>query len=87
MERKYIEDGHVATSLLIREDTDNNRVNGGQSIVANSGSAATAVVVFTTLIAVCGSYVFGAAVSTKILLLVCMSLIIMLLFGPKFGLN
>uniref|UniRef100_A0A2N9HFJ0 Major facilitator superfamily (MFS) profile domain-containing protein n=1 Tax=Fagus sylvatica TaxID=28930 RepID=A0A2N9HFJ0_FAGSY len=62
MERKNIEDGHVATSLLIREDPDNNRVNGGRSIVVNSGSAATAVVVFTTLIAVCGSYVFGAAI-------------------------
>ncbi|GMY39321.1 sugar transporter ERD6-like 5 isoform X5 [Fagus crenata] len=62
MERKNIEDGPVATSLLIREDPDNNRVNGGRSIVVNSGSAATAVVVFTTLIAVCGSYVFGAAI-------------------------
>ncbi|GMY39319.1 sugar transporter ERD6-like 5 isoform X2 [Fagus crenata] len=62
MERTNIEDGDIANPLLAKENLDTNGNSGGSNVAANSGDAATAVVVFSTLIAVCGSYVFGAAI-------------------------
>ena len=69
MERTNIEDRDIANPLLAKENLDTNGNSGGSNVAANSGGAATAVVVFSTLIAVCGSYVFGAAVSITIILL------------------
>lgn len=62
MERRNIEDRDIASPLLTKENLDTNGNSGGSNVAANSGGAATAVVVFSTLIAVCGSYVFGAAI-------------------------
>ncbi|XP_030959923.1 sugar transporter ERD6-like 5 isoform X3 [Quercus lobata] len=62
MERKDIEDGDITSSLLAKENLDTNGVSSSRNVAANSGGAATAMVVFSTFIAVCGSYVFGAAI-------------------------
>ena len=40
MERKNGEDEHIASSLLVREDRNNNNVSGCRYTAANSGSAA-----------------------------------------------
>ena len=69
MERKDIEDRDITSSLLAKENLDTNGVGSSRNVAANSGGATTATVVFSTFIAVCGSYVFGAAVSIITLLL------------------
>ena len=69
--RKNREDEHnIASSLLVREDHNNNNVSGSRYTAANTGSAATAAVVFAASIAVSGSFVFGAAVSIIIILVI-----------------
>ncbi|XP_050274540.1 sugar transporter ERD6-like 5 isoform X2 [Quercus robur] len=62
MERKDIEDRDITSSLLAKENLDTNGVSSSRNVAANSGGTATATVVFSTFIAVCGSYVFGAAI-------------------------
>nr|XP_023918123.1 sugar transporter ERD6-like 5 isoform X2 [Quercus suber] len=62
MERKDIEDRDISSSLLAKKYLDTSGVSSSRNVAANSGGAATATVVFSTFIAVCGSYVFGAAI-------------------------
>ncbi|KAL6311680.1 hypothetical protein AAG906_007426 [Vitis piasezkii] len=64
--KKHVEEGSTTRSLIIKEkpkahgngDDDGGRGVGGPE----SGGSATAVVVLSTLVAICGSYEFGAAV-------------------------
>lgn len=67
MDIESVEEGSTTRSLIIKEkpkahgngDDDGGRGVGGPE----SGGSATAVVVLSTLVAICGSYEFGAAVS------------------------
>ncbi|RVW53388.1 Sugar transporter ERD6-like 5 [Vitis vinifera] len=66
MDIESVEEGSTTRSLIIKEkpkahgngDDDGGRGVGGPE----SGGSATAVVVLSTLVAICGSYEFGAAV-------------------------
>ncbi|KAA8545061.1 hypothetical protein F0562_019840 [Nyssa sinensis] len=64
MERANLEDGQIASPLLIKEKIVSSNVGSSSSDCCErrSDSKATAMVVLSTFIAVCGSFVFGAAV-------------------------
>lgn len=61
MERETIEERQTTSPLLVRERPVMHANGGGGT--SESGGSATAVLVISTFVAVCGSYAFGAAVS------------------------
>lgn len=64
MERESIEEGQISTPLLENRKGQSNRAadDGGGRGRFSGSSSATAAVLFSTLVAVLGSYVFGSAV-------------------------
>lgn len=64
MERESIEEGQISTPLLEKRKGQSNRAadEGGGRGSCSASSSATAAVLFSTLVAVLGSYVFGSAV-------------------------
>lgn len=70
MGRESIEEGGLSNPLLLVKPSGS---DGGRNVETGSSSATT-MVVLSTLVAVCGSYVFGSAVS----IYVCSLLVILL---------
>ncbi|CAK7340802.1 unnamed protein product [Dovyalis caffra] len=55
-----MEEGEISSPLLVEERTQIHGASGGEE--QRGGSSATTMVVFSTLVAVSGSYVFGSAI-------------------------
>lgn len=64
MDRESIDEGQISTPLLVNRKGQSNHaaVDDGGRARCSGTSSATAAVVFSTLVAVLGSYVFGSAV-------------------------
>lgn len=65
MDRHSIAEGGLSTSLL--EDKPRHQHNDVNGCEVGKSSSATSVVVFSSFVAVCGSYVFGSAVCTYLI--------------------
>lgn len=71
MDRENLEGGQIASPLLVRGRADNEGDGGCNGSLGNgvdgmkSDASSTTVLVLSTCVACCGSYVFGAAVSTN----------------------
>lgn len=57
------------SSSLLKEKSRVRRHGGGDGESGSGSASATSVVVLSTFVAVCGSYVFGSAVSSTLLIL------------------
>lgn len=71
MVKESIEEGQLSSPLIVADKPcengcsgDGHEEMGGDGHEEMGGSSATSVLVLSTLIAVCGSYVFGTAVSS-----------------------
>ncbi|KAF3454407.1 hypothetical protein FNV43_RR04854 [Rhamnella rubrinervis] len=64
MGRESLEEGGLSNPLLLVKPSgsDGAAADGGRNIGISGSSSATAMVVLSTLVAVCGSYVFGSAI-------------------------
>lgn len=65
MNRAKLEEGELSSSLIHKEKPRDGVVHGfsGEEQCGIKTSSATTMVVLSTFVAVCGSYVFGTAVS------------------------
>ncbi|XP_039032258.1 sugar transporter ERD6-like 8 isoform X1 [Hibiscus syriacus] len=65
MSRQKIEDGELSSSLIVKEkppDGAGHGSSGEEQGGIGTTTSATTMVVLSTIIAVCGSYVFGTAI-------------------------
>lgn len=65
MSREKIEEGEIFRSLIVKEKPQDGvgGCSGEGQVGTGTTTSATPVVVLSTFVAVCGSYVFGTAVS------------------------
>lgn len=65
MDRENLEGGQIASPLLVHDRADKEGDGGCNGVDGTkSDTSSTTVLVLSTGVACCGSYVFGAAVST-----------------------